>query len=173
MKFRDHLSALMLPFGALILIPAALLSVSQDTTMGGEVPYLINIIILLFGVSILLVGFALMVLTIKMFYQIGKGTLAPWAPTQRIVMNGIYLRTRNPMISGVILIIVGEGVLFSSWLILLWSFVFFIVNHFYFIFSEEPGLQKRFGEDYLRYKKNVPRWIPQRNPWNPNHKAGE
>ena len=42
---------------------------------------------------------------------------------------------------------------------------FFVVNHAYFIVSEEPGLEKRFGDDYRRYKQHVPRWLPRRTPW--------
>jgi protein-S-isoprenylcysteine O-methyltransferase Ste14 len=46
------------------------------------------------------------------------------------------------------------------------AFLFFAINHVYFILSEEPGLEKRFGQEYLEYKKNVPRWIPRLKPWN-------
>jgi protein-S-isoprenylcysteine O-methyltransferase Ste14 len=50
---------------------------------------------------------------------------------------------------------------------LAWAILVFIINTVYFIFSEEPGLQKRFGEEYVEYKKNVPRWIPRLKPWKP------
>jgi protein-S-isoprenylcysteine O-methyltransferase Ste14 len=49
--------------------------------------------------------------------------------------------------------------------ILAWFLLAFGVNHVYFITSEEPGLYKRFGDEYLEYKKNVPRWIPRLTPW--------
>ncbi|TFG28502.1 isoprenylcysteine carboxylmethyltransferase family protein [Candidatus Thorarchaeota archaeon] len=173
MRFRDHISAFMLPLAALILIPMILLLVARDARISWEISSTCNSILLLTGAFLLLIGVWLMVVTIKMFYQLGKGTLAPWAPTQNLVMTGIYLRTRNPMISGVISVIIGEGLIFSSWAILLWGLIFLIGNHFYFIFSEEPRLHKRFGEEYLLYKENVPRWIPRLSPWNPNHKSVE
>lgn len=44
---------------------------------------------------------------------------------------------------------------------------FFTLNHFYFIFHKEPGLAKRFGEEYEEYCRNVPRWIPRWKPWQP------
>ena len=44
---------------------------------------------------------------------------------------------------------------------------FFITNAIYMLLSEEPGLARRFGDDYLLYKKNVPRWIPRVTPWTP------
>ena len=55
--------------------------------------------------------------------------------------------------------------MFESWPIFLWFFFCGILNHFYFVYSEEPGLIKRFGDDYILYMENVPRWIPRRSPW--------
>ncbi len=69
------------------------------------------------------------------------------------------------MISSVLGVLLGEAIFFGSWTILAWFLVAFVVNHLYFIFSEEPGLVKRFGEEYEAYKKNVPRWIPRLRPW--------
>jgi protein-S-isoprenylcysteine O-methyltransferase Ste14 len=46
-----------------------------------------------------------------------------------------------------------------------WFGIFVVVNAIYIPLAEEPGLAKRFGEDYLRYKQNVPRWIPRWKPW--------
>ena len=142
-------------------------------TIGWNVPFWLNVLALSFGLFLILSGAALMVVTIRMFYIIGKGTLAPWAPTQHLVVEGIYQRTRNPMISGVILFAFGEGVILSSLPILAWAVLIFVLNHFYFIFSEEPGLQNRFGEEYSQYKANVPRWFPRRTPWIPAHDSEE
>jgi protein-S-isoprenylcysteine O-methyltransferase Ste14 len=69
------------------------------------------------------------------------------------------------MISGVFCILLGEGVLFGSKSLLIWFAVFAIGNLIYMPLFEEPGLERRFGEDYVRYKKHVPRWIPRRTPW--------
>ncbi len=66
---------------------------------------------------------------------------------------------------GVFTVIFGEALLFSSWALTAWG-VFAVVAHmFYFPFSEEPGLERRFGDDYRRYKANVPRWLPRLTPW--------
>jgi protein-S-isoprenylcysteine O-methyltransferase Ste14 len=43
------------------------------------------------------------------------------------------------------------------------------MNWVYFVLQEEPGLERRFGDDYRAYKRNVPRWIPRRTPWTPAH----
>jgi protein-S-isoprenylcysteine O-methyltransferase Ste14 len=70
------------------------------------------------------------------------------------------------MISGVLMTLLGESVVFGSIGIFIWFLLFFIINHIYFIYSEEPGLERRFGQEYLEYKKNVPRWVPRLRPWN-------
>jgi protein-S-isoprenylcysteine O-methyltransferase Ste14 len=122
------------------------------------------------GLMILFVGLAAMILTIRMFIQLGKGTLAPWNPTRKLVVFGLYRYVRNPMILGVSSVLLGESILFRSYRIAVWLVVFFLANHFYFLLSEEPGLAKRFGEEYVEYKRHVPRWIPRLTPWNPQNK---
>jgi protein-S-isoprenylcysteine O-methyltransferase Ste14 len=91
--------------------------------------------------------------------------LAPWDPTTRLVVRGPYRYVRNPMISGVLFILLGEAALFNSIPLLVWSAAFFAVNAVYFPLVEEPGLARRFGDDYERYKANVPRWLPRMRPW--------
>ena len=100
----------------------------------------------------------------------GEGTLAPWMPTKKLVISGLYRYVRNPMILGVLLVLWGESILFCSYRIAIWLVVFFIINHLYFSLFEEPGLIKRFGREYVEYKKNVRRWIPRLKPWYPQNK---
>jgi len=71
------------------------------------------------------------------------------------------------MILGVLFVLCGESILFTSSSIGIWAVLFFIINTVYFIFSEEPGLEKRFGMEYVEYKMHVPRWIPRIKPWYP------
>ena len=93
--------------------------------------------------------------------MVGKGTLAPWNPTQTLVVQGGYRHIRNPMISGVMFILLGESVVAASVPLLIWFAIFVAVNVVYILMMEEPGLMKRFGEEYLAYKRNVPRWGPR------------
>jgi protein-S-isoprenylcysteine O-methyltransferase Ste14 len=95
----------------------------------------------------------------------GQGTLAPWEPTQKLIIEGPYRYCRNPMISGVFFMITGEGLMLFSSTILAWAVGFFIINTVYFIFVEERSMMQRFGSDYLKYKKNVPRWLPRLRPF--------
>jgi protein-S-isoprenylcysteine O-methyltransferase Ste14 len=106
--------------------------------------------------------------TVSLFVRVGRGTLAPWDPTRRLVVLGPYAHVRNPMISGVLGIIVDEAVALGGWRLATWATAFFVVNHVYFALSEEPGLAKRFGAEYEIYKRHVPRWIPRLQPWQPS-----
>ena len=127
-------------------------------------------IVSIIGLMIVLIGLIAMILTIRMFVQMGEGTLAPWMPTKKLVISGLYRYVRNPMILGVLLVLGGESILFRSYRIAIWLVVFFIINHLYFSLFEEPGLIKRFGREYVEYKKNVRRWIPRLKPWYPQNK---
>ena len=101
----------------------------------------------------------------SLFARVGQGTLAPWDPTRSLVSQGPYRHMRNPMISGVALMLVGQALFWRSIPLGIWALAFILINHIYFVFSEEPGLERRFGESYRRYNENVPRWIPRKKPW--------
>jgi protein-S-isoprenylcysteine O-methyltransferase Ste14 len=118
-----------------------------------------------FGVLLFLTGLALFGWCVVLFARIGRGTLAPWDPTQRLVIVGPYRHVRNPMISGVAAMLGGEALLSGSLMIAGWLALFLLTNHIYFLVSEEPGLARRFGENYEAYRSAVPRWIPGLEPW--------
>jgi protein-S-isoprenylcysteine O-methyltransferase Ste14 len=119
------------------------------------------------GAVLIVGGLVLWAWTVALFARIGKGTLAPWDPTRRLVVDGPYRHVRNPMISGVISILLGEAALLGSWPLLAWALAFVALNATYIPLAEEPGLVRRFGDDYLRYRENVPRWLPRPSPWEP------
>jgi protein-S-isoprenylcysteine O-methyltransferase Ste14 len=117
------------------------------------------------GLALLALGIALVAWTVTLFVRVGRGTLAPWDPTSRLVVLGPYRHVRNPMISGVLAILLGEAALFGSLSLLLWATAVFAVNAVYLPLIEEPGLRRRFGEEYDAYRANVPRWVPRLRPW--------
>jgi protein-S-isoprenylcysteine O-methyltransferase Ste14 len=106
-------------------------------------------------------GLALVVWTATLFAKVGRGTLAPWDPTSRLVVRGPYRYVRNPMITGVGTILAGQALLFRSWGIAVELAVFGLVNAIYFPLVEEPGLRRRFGDEYEEYCSRVPRWLPR------------
>ena len=124
-------------------------------------PTLATAVVRALGVVVTMAGVALVVWCITLFARVGKGTLAPWDPTSRLVAVGPYQYTRNPMITGVAITLVGEALVSGSRLIALWALAFITLNHLYFLVSEEPGMARRFGESYAEYKRTVPRWLPR------------
>ncbi len=157
-----HLRAiLLLPFNVLLVIPSLLLWWTRGAwTLPSPSQLRLWIALTCFGL-----GLSLMAWTIRRFEREGEGTLAPWDPTRRLVVTGVYRHVRNPMITGVVANLAGEAVLFGSVALAAWALLFFIGNALYIPLSEEPGLERRFGEEYRRYKHNVPRWIPRLRPW--------
>src|SRR5262249_58180025 len=124
-----------------------------------------RLILLVIGIIGIGVGFLLMVATIRLFVRVGRGTFAPWDPPQHLVVRGVYRHVRNPMISGVLFVLLGESLLTASRPLFGWFLIFALINAIYIPLWEEPGLVHRFGDEYRTYKRNVPRWIPRLTPW--------
>lgn len=152
-----QLFSFILPVTVLIIVPK---SIEDNFEIGLTLISFIGIILILLGLFIL-------VSTIITFIRIGKGTLAPWSPTRKLIIGGMYGHVRNPMITGVFAVLIGEALTFSSLNIFYWSLTFFLINNIYFIMYEEPNLEKRFGEEYREYKQNVPRWFPKHKSFKP------
>jgi protein-S-isoprenylcysteine O-methyltransferase Ste14 len=113
------------------------------------------------GGFLIAIGVALVAWTVSLFSKVGRGTLAPWDPTSKLVVRGPYRHVRNPMITGVGTILAGQALFFRSWGIAIELAVFAVVNAIYFPLVEEPGLQRRFGAEYEEYCSRVPRWFPR------------
>ena len=95
------------------------------------------------------------------FAAIGGGTPAPIAPTKILVVKGLYRYVRNPMYIGVELAVLGQAWLFHSFPMLAYLAFAATAVYSFVILYEEPTLQKRYGEQYDRYRATVPRWIPK------------
>ena len=158
------MKSFILPFTVLLIVPAVILwATGFRIGWGLGLPW--DAVIVLAGALLMGSGLYYLSITIWLFINIGRGTLAPWSPTSKLVVIGPYRHVRNPMISGVLMTLLGESIAFGSIGIFICFLLFFIINHIYFIYSEEPGLARRFGDEYLSYKRNVPRWIPRLRPW--------
>lgn len=148
---------ILLPFNVLVIIPGAILYFTNFTY---QFP---NILQLACGLVVLLGGGILSGWSMVLFHQIGKGTPAPWASPKHLVVQGPYKFVRNPMIIGVILILLAEALVLNTRYIFYWAVVFFILNNLYFHYVEEKQLEKAFGKEYLDYKRKVPMWWPKFN----------
>jgi protein-S-isoprenylcysteine O-methyltransferase Ste14 len=149
---------------AICLLPGMVAGVIPALLVDGLAPWPLVVL----GVVVAALGIALIVQTVALFASVGKGTLAPWDPTERLVVRGPYRRVRNPMISGVLCVLLGEALAFGSLAVLTWFALVFAINAVYFPLVEEPGLQERFGTEYEAYRAAVPRWVPRLRPVNDN-----
>ena len=159
--FSKKLTAfLALPLNVMVVIPLLLYFFL------GKIPIttanFISAVLIFIGLGLLVFGSQLLHKTIQLFSSKGKGTLAPWSPTQKLVIEGPYQYSRNPMITAVVSNLIGIAFVTNHLPILCWALLFFSVNHIYFILSEEPSLRKKFGKEYENYFITTPRWIPKK-----------
>jgi protein-S-isoprenylcysteine O-methyltransferase Ste14 len=162
---RRLLAILALPFMVVVVVPTLVVWTARDWDTRWPLEWPEALIPWGFGLALWLGGFILSAWCVRLFARVGRGTLAPWAPTRRLVVVGPYRHVRNPMISGVLAMLLGESVGLGSAFLLAWAAGFWLLNHLYFVASEEPGLLRRFGEAYQRYRAEVPRWVPRWSPW--------
>jgi protein-S-isoprenylcysteine O-methyltransferase Ste14 len=117
------------------------------------------------GALLLAIGLTLFGACLGYFWSKGRGTLAPWDPPRRFVVEGPYRFVRNPMISGVILILFGEAAALQSPPHAVWAGAFLVINLIYIPMMEEPQLVTRFGGSYREYTRQVRRFVPRLTPW--------
>ena len=118
------------------------------------------------GAVVTTAGAALVVATFVQFVIEGRGTPAPVAPTEELVVGGLYRWVRNPMYLGVAGAIAGQAVMFASVGVVVWLAAFVLAVTAFVRGYEEPTLRRTFGASYEAYAAAVPRWLPRRHPWN-------
>ncbi|HSR69390.1 MAG TPA: isoprenylcysteine carboxylmethyltransferase family protein [Acidobacteriota bacterium] len=114
------------------------------------------------GLALVLTGAGLLVHCIWNFAAIGRGTLSPLDAPRRLVVNGLYRYTRNPMYVSVLTVLLGEALLFQSLVLLGYAGAWFGLVHLVIVFYEEPVLRRQFGPSYRSYCRQVGRWLPRR-----------
>jgi protein-S-isoprenylcysteine O-methyltransferase Ste14 len=164
---RHILSILLLPVVVTVVVPYFIVSSRFRQPGTWSAASLPGTVAAIAGGGLMACGLMLVCRTIWQFATIGRGTLAPWDPPRHLVVAGIYRRVRNPMISGVLLILLGEALACRSAGLLVWAVTAFTVNAIYIPLVEERGLERRFGDEYREYKRHVPRWVPRAKPWEP------
>ena len=160
---RQLLAIAVLPFTVTILVPAWL------ARRNGIIPALAatpgGLRLQLAGVVLLALGSMLFVASLRRFAGEGHGTLAPWDPPRRLVVRGPYRYVRNPMISGVVMVLFAEALLLFSRPHLQWALIVLLANLVYIPLIEEPLLAERFFPEYEEYRRHVPRLFPRLRPW--------
>jgi protein-S-isoprenylcysteine O-methyltransferase Ste14 len=104
---------------------------------------------------------------IGLFAWRGLGTPAVFDPPRRLVVSGPYRFVRNPMYTGMALVLLGEALVFPHLTnAMLLTLALFILAVTLFVAAyEEPVLRAKFGADYEAYCRHVRRWIPRLRPF--------
>lgn len=119
------------------------------------------------GVALIAAGAVVLVQAFTRFVVEGVGTPAPIAPTQKLVVGGLYRYVRNPMYLAVLAAIVGQALVLSQPVLLANAAAVGAAMAAFVHGYEEPTLADRFGAEFEAYRRAVPAWWPRRRPWQP------
>jgi protein-S-isoprenylcysteine O-methyltransferase Ste14 len=129
------------------------------------------------AVAVMVVGGVLVaaaaVVLIRAFVRFvteGRGTPAPVAPTERLVIGGEYRYVRNPMYVAVITAILGQAMIFGSLPLLVYAAIVWAIMAAFVHWYEEPVLLERYGDEYQRYRQHVRAWLPRARGWRRDEK---
>ena len=125
---------------------------------GGTPVRVVGVVLVAGGAGVLAQAFARFVVE-------GLGTPMPVAPTRHLVTGGLYRHVRNPMYLALEAAIVGQAALFGQPVLLLYAAGVAVMVVAFVRGYEEPTLERTFGAEYARYRRNVPGWWPRLHPW--------
>jgi protein-S-isoprenylcysteine O-methyltransferase Ste14 len=128
-------------------------------------PFLGMEVLRLAGAALVAAGLASLLESFWRFAHVGLGTPAPLAPPRRLVVSGQYRYVRNPMYVAILAILVGQGLVLGSAVLLQYALVVWLVFHLWVVGYEEPRLRAQFGASYEAYGRSVGRWWPRLQPW--------
>ena len=142
--------------------------------VAGLVPYLltgwerdggVSTVLVVLGWLLVAGGLAALLPSFARFALQGLGTPAPVAPTEHLVVTGLYRHVRNPMYLAVGALIAGQALILGRPVLLLYAALFGAVVFAFVRGYEEPALTRQFGEEYAEYRRAVPGWWPRLRPW--------
>ncbi len=154
----------------MVALKTLIFSILVPGTVAGVIPWLLlqgsgGAVLLI--PSVWIIGFLLLLLGVGLylwcagaFTFIGKGTPAPIDAPKVLVVEGPYRWVRNPMYIAVFSVVIGEAILFRSFLLVGYTLLVAVVVHLFVIFVEEPSLRRQFGSSYETYLRAVSRWLP-------------
>jgi protein-S-isoprenylcysteine O-methyltransferase Ste14 len=114
------------------------------------------------GWVVVAVGVAVLLEAFARFVVEGAGTPAPTAPTEQLVVGGLYRYVRNPMYLAVAAVIAGQALVLGRWVLVGYGLVFGLAVWSFVHWYEEPTLRRQFGSAYDGYRATVPGWWPRR-----------
>ena len=151
-----------------------LFALGEPGVMGGLIPYWITagwhgpgspLAVQIVGAALLAAGLGVLAHTVISFVVEGLGTPFPAAPTEKLVVGGLYRYVRNPMYLAVIATIVGQAAILGRATLVVYAALLWVVVASFVRFYEEPTLSDRYGEEYEDYRRAVRGWWPRTMPW--------
>lgn len=115
------------------------------------------------GQFLLLAGGLALLNCFVVIKKFGQGTPVPIEPPKKLVTQGLFQFTRNPMYLALFAIILGEFFFFGTLLLFIYFLLIILGFHLYVVKKEEPELEKKFGQEYLEYKEKTPRWFTKKS----------
>ncbi|HME08443.1 MAG TPA: isoprenylcysteine carboxylmethyltransferase family protein [Bryobacteraceae bacterium] len=112
----------------------------------------------LMGIAMLLGGIVLNIWAERLFRKSGTG-VCPLSPVSRLINDGPYRITRNPMYLGMVLISASASLIAGLFLNLCSAAALAVWLHLRFILPEEKFLRETLGVGYLEYASRTPRWL--------------
>jgi protein-S-isoprenylcysteine O-methyltransferase Ste14 len=120
------------------------------------------------GGALLVLGALVLIDAFRRFVVEGAGTPAPVAPTERLVVGGLFRYVRNPMYLAVAGAILGQALLLGRPVLVVYAAAVAVITAAFVRWYEEPTLRHQFGADYDAYRRAVPGWWPRLRPWRPS-----
>lgn len=106
-------------------------------------------------------GITIWIACLDSFSRHGRGTPLPTDAPRHLVTRGLFRRMRNPIMAAEVLVIWGIALFLTSLGATLYAIAISVVAHIMVVQIEEPELRRRFGQSYLEYCRDVPRWFPR------------
>lgn len=118
----------------------------------------------LLSIPMMAIGVAITAWSVFHFLKV-SGTPVPFNPPPTLVNSGPYRYARNPMLTGVFLLLFGIGFAIKSLsLVVLFTPLYVLANVWELKEIEEPELIRRLGDEYLEYRKRTPMFVPGTRP---------
>jgi protein-S-isoprenylcysteine O-methyltransferase Ste14 len=162
------------PFRAVVIVTAILFVIGWltgylrpfDASLGVELPAWVQIP----GIVAVVAGAALVLIVGAVLSTRGIGTLGgeEFFMPREFVVTGPFRFVRNPMSLGGAIYLTGIALWHRSAFALGLAAALLLVFHLVVVYLEEPGLEKRFGDSYREYRRNVRRYVPRITPWQPS-----
>jgi protein-S-isoprenylcysteine O-methyltransferase Ste14 len=113
------------------------------------------------GAALTASGAAALLAAFAQFAIQGRGTPAPSAPTEDLVVRGLYRYVRNPMYLAVLAVITGQALTLSRPVLLGYAAAVALAVIAFVYGYEQPTLTRRYGARYQAYRQAVPGWWPR------------